>query len=119
MSDANTWYRAEDEAERIRQTVLEQEDVSGVEVWSNDEGRWIEVTLTGGMADSLSVSGLVDSEEAEQRADSLARTIKSSYDAFQDIARLEVEFAKKAALGPVGASTQVVVEFDGEDLQEL
>lgn len=112
------WIRAEDEERQIQDAISVQE-VDAVEVLQKNEARRIEVTVTGGVADSLSVTELSSAEEAEQQAEALARELKHSYEAFENIEHLEVNFAKQANLGPVGASIRGVVEFDGENLQEL
>lgn len=112
------WIRAEDEERQI-QDAISAKEVDEVAVWRKNEARRIEVTVTGGVADSLSVSELSSAEEAEQQAEALALELKSSYEAFENIEQLEVNFAKEANLGPVKASVRGVVEFDDEDLQQL
>ena len=91
-----------------------------VNVFQLQAGRRVEVILTDGIADSLASMNITSPPVvAKNRARDVARTLETSYEAFDTIRTLEVGFAKRLTVDGMRVVQSARIIFDADDLRAL
>jgi len=116
-----TSWTEDKEAEReIQRLVVPMTGEVEVDVMESTAGaRRVELTVVGGLADSLDLDALRRSPAVEERAQSVVQALRDEYSAFSSIERLELHFTKRAQLGTASASMGRVFRFDEAELNAV
>jgi hypothetical protein len=113
-----TFWTEDEEAERqIQRIVVPLTGEVDVDVMESSDGaRRVELTVVGGLADSLDLDALRRSPAVDDRAQAVMQALRGEYGAFASIERLELHFTKRAQLGAASASMGRVFRFDAAEL---
>ena len=116
-----TFWTDDEEAERqIQRIVIPLTGEAEVDVMESTAGaRRVELTVVGGLADSLDLDALRRSPAVEERAQAVMQALRDEYGAFASIERLELHFTKQAQLGAASASMGRVLRFDEAELDAM
>ena len=120
QSDVQVQKRLPSEETRIQTLLAQEGDRPEVNVFQVQEGRQVEIILTNDAVDSLALMDISSPPKvATNRARDIARTLKTSYEAFATIHTLEVGFAKRLTVKGMGVGRSTRLILDENDLQAL
>jgi hypothetical protein len=118
--NGTSWIDDKEAERQIQRIVFPLTGEVEAEVMESTGGaRRVELTVVGGLADSLDLDALRTSSVVNERMQSVLDALQANYDAFSSIERLEVHFTKRAQLGVASASMGRVFRFDEADLDAM
>lgn len=118
--NGTSWTGDQEAERRIQRIVVPLTGEVEVDVMESSEGaRRVELTVVGGLADSLTLDALRSSPAVDERAQAVMNTLQADYDAFSSVERLEVHFTKRGQLGAASASMGRVLRFDKAELDAM
>lgn len=119
-ADVRVALRLPKEETKIQNLLAQRGTHAEVNVLRAEEGRRVEIILAGGAADSLASMDITSPPTAATtRAKDLVRILKTSYDAFDTLVRVEVGFAKRLTVDDVGIGQSARIIFGEDDLRAL
>jgi hypothetical protein len=118
--NGTSWTEDEEAERQVQRIVFPLTGDVEVGVMESSEGaRRVELTVMGGLADSLDLDELRRSPAVDDRAQAVVQALRDEYGAFSSIERMELHFTKRAQLGAASASMGRVFRFDAAELDAM